>query len=273
MLHTLMITADPETAAYADRCGVDTIFIDMETRGKAERQGHLDTHKAAHTVQDVAQVAPALRSAELLVRVNPLWSGTSEEVEGCLSAGARRFMLPMFRRPDEVEDFLRLVDGRVPVTLLVETVAALVHLPVIVGLLRADDRIHFGLNDLSLELGLPFLFQVLGGRLLDGPAAVCREAGVSFGVGGVGRVGQGALPADWILGEHVRLGSSAVILSRAFHGGGRSLRDLRAALDLRQELAALGHCLREWEEAPQAELRHNHQRLAAQALALGNPAA
>ena len=39
-----------------------------------------------------------------------------------------------------------------------------------------------------------------------------------FGFGGIARIGEGDLPSDHILGEHVRLGSTSVILSRTFKG-------------------------------------------------------
>ena len=39
-----------------------------------------------------------------------------------------------------------------------------------------------------------------------------------FGFGGIARIGEGDLPSDNILGEHVRLGSQSVILSRTFKG-------------------------------------------------------
>ena len=39
-----------------------------------------------------------------------------------------------------------------------------------------------------------------------------------FGFGGIARIGDGMLPAEKILAEHIRLGSSSVILSRTFKG-------------------------------------------------------
>jgi hypothetical protein len=42
--------------------------------------------------------------------------------------------------------------------------------------------------------------------------------GIPFGFGGIARIGEGDLPSDNILGEHVRLGSQSVILSRTFKG-------------------------------------------------------
>ncbi len=269
VLKTLFITVEPEIALHAEACGVDSIFVDMETRGKAERQGHLDTHQAAHSLDDVARLAPLLQKAELLVRINPLWEGTKEEVEGALSAGAHRLMLPMFRTPAEVGAFKELVAGCAPVTLLVETAASLARLGAILPLMEADDRVHFGLNDLALDMKLSFLFEVLGGGLLDGPATLCCEAGMPFGIGGVGRIGQGSIPADWIVGEHARLGSTWVILSRAFHNGARSLAQLQRDIDLRAELEALKACYAQFVKASSAEIFANRTRLARKAMALG----
>ncbi|MFN4354450.1 aldolase/citrate lyase family protein [Parvibaculum sp.] len=268
-LNTLLITVSPDVALHAESCGVDSIFVDMESRGKAERQGHLDTHRAEHTLDDVARLAPLLTRSELLVRLNPIWEGTAGEVEGAVVAGADRLMLPMFRTPDDVEVFKNIVAGRVPVTLLVETAAALSRLPSILPLLSSGDRVHFGLNDLALDMKLSFLFEVLGGRLLDGPSALCREAGVPFGIGGVGRIGHGNLPAEWIVGEHVRLGSEWVILSRAFHNGIKTLQDLERDIDLRAEIEALRRCCEEFSKATAAELSANHLRLARKAAELG----
>lgn len=76
-MKTLLITADPDIALHAEEAGVDIIFIDMETRGKAERQGHLDTHKAAHSLADVVALAPLVSRAELMVRINPPWARTT----------------------------------------------------------------------------------------------------------------------------------------------------------------------------------------------------
>lgn len=260
-MKSYFITSDADIALYAEQCGVTSIFVDMEVHGKAERQGHLDTHKAAHTLDDVARLAGCLTHSELMVRINPPWEKTDQEVAEAFAAGADRIMLPMFRHVDEVARFKHACSDS-PVTLLVETAAALARLPAILPLLGANDRVHFGLNDLSLDMSLDFLFEVLAGRLLDGPAGICREAGVSFGIGGVGRVGHGDLPADCILGEHTRLGSEWVILSRAFHGGASSLSELRERVDLEQELNKLNQRAREWEALSSQARDANHKALA-----------
>ena len=71
-LNFMMITASPDIAAFIEQHGVVRIFMDQEVMGKAERQGHLDTHKAAHSVEQVEAVASVLKRAELMVRLNPL---------------------------------------------------------------------------------------------------------------------------------------------------------------------------------------------------------
>ena len=78
-------------------------------------------------------------------------------------------------------------------------------------------EIHIGLNDLSISLKKPFLFELLTDGTVDALAGKIKRAGKRFGVGGVGAVGNRiALPAENIFAEHYRLGSEMVILSRAF---------------------------------------------------------
>ncbi|MEO0386814.1 MAG: aldolase, partial [Pseudomonadota bacterium] len=100
-------------------------------------------------------------------------------------------------------------------------------------------EVYFGLNDLSLDLGRDFMFEPLAEGMLDAPAALLCAAGVPFGLGGVARVGTGAVPAELVLGEHVRLGSDRVILSRGFHDRAATVAEMRQNLDFRGELSAL----------------------------------
>ena len=72
-LKLMYITNQPQIAQIAESSGVDRIFVDMEYIGKADRQGGLDTVKNHHTVEDVRRMKQAVESAEVLVRVNPLY--------------------------------------------------------------------------------------------------------------------------------------------------------------------------------------------------------
>lgn len=269
-IHYMMITASPEVAAFIEGQGVARIFMDQEVLGKADRQGHLDTHKAAHSLEEIAAVAGVLKQAELMVRVNPLTQHSQEEVDAAIDCGANRLMLPMFTSRCEVRQFLELVRGRVPVTFLAETPQALVRLTDWLPLLEPGrDEVHLGLNDLSLGMGLSFLFESMAGRLFDHAAERLNAAGVRWGVGGIARIGQGGLPAETVLGEHVRLGSSWVILSRAFHHSASSSAELLQTLDFPVEIARLRAAEASWREASDEVLLANQQTLAECAFRLG----
>lgn len=268
----ILITASPEVALYAEQCGVDQIMVDMETIGKLERQGHLSTHKAAHTLVDVAAVSSVLKTSELLVRVNPFGGQSGEEVEGAIAAGASRLMLPMFRSVSEVRSFAELVGGRLPVTWLVETPQALSRLQRILPEIGPLDRIHFGLNDLTLAMGLKFVFEPLVGGLLDRAAQHCIESGVEFGIGGIARLDEGLVSARLILGEHVRLGSCQAILSQAFHGNAPDVGALKARLDIGQELARLEAHIAKCKSMTPADLEANRLALCEQVFGIAEGA-
>ena len=239
MLRYLFITAVPEIAAFAVDCGVERIFLDLESHGKAERQGHLDTHMSFAGFDDIAPVRDAIGDrAELLVRLNPVHAGTSAEVERAILDGADSLMLPFFETARDVERFCGIVDDRVRVVPLVETAPAADALSEIVQVPGVGE-IFVGLNDLHLSLGQDFLFQPLADGTVDRLASITREAGLPFGFGGIAKIGEGELDARLILGEHVRLGSSSVILSRAFHGRATSLAELTANIDFAAEIDAL----------------------------------
>ncbi|MFW6081892.1 MAG: aldolase/citrate lyase family protein [Desulfosalsimonas sp.] len=259
----MLITASPDVAAFAEHHGVDRIFLDQEVKGKTERQGHIDTHKTAHTPEQIEAVAGGLEHAEIMVRINPLHDGTRQEIEAAISHGARRLMLPMFTSKDQVAEFLDLVEGRAPVTFLAETPQALVRLSDWLPLLTpGHDEVHFGLNDLSIGMGLSFLFEPMAARLFDLPAEILTRTGMAWGVGGIARIGRGELPAEIVLGEHVRLGSGWVILSRAFHGGAASSGELLENLDFASEIAALREAEKKWRLADKKALMDNHCKLA-----------
>ena len=220
-LKLMYITNRPEVATIAQDAGVDRIFVDMEYIGKALRQGGMDTVQSHHTVEDVAALRPLLHSSELMVRVNPIHEATKdycsskEEIDAVIEAGADVVMLPYFKTTDEVARFLEYVDGRAKTFPLLETPEAAAKLDEILAL-PGIDEMHIGLNDMSLALKLPFMFGLLADGTVDRLCEKLKTAGIPYGFGGIASPGKGALPAEYILREHYRLGSSRVILSRSF---------------------------------------------------------
>jgi hypothetical protein len=238
MLTLMLITKRPQVARHAYECGVKRIFVDMEILGKHARQGHLNTVISDHTLEDVAAVRQAVPGAELMVRVNPLHSGTKAEVDGALSAGADLLMLPMFETARELGKFSEIVDGRVGIVPLVETRGAAVDIAR-VARVPGLHEVFIGLNDLHLSLGLKFMFQLLANGTVERLIEQIRETGVPYGFGGIARVGEGVLPARLVLGEHARLRSRSVILSRAFHKGNEQIDQDD---DFRKAIAAVRAC-------------------------------
>ncbi|HEY0885347.1 MAG TPA: aldolase, partial [Ramlibacter sp.] len=101
-------------------------------------------------------------------------------------------------------------------------------------------EVYVGLNDLHLSLGHRFMFEPLALGLVDRVAQAAHRQGLRFGFGGIARMNEGQVSGHDVLAEHLRLGSSSVILSRTFHRpeDALSFEDAVAALrDAERELA------------------------------------
>lgn len=222
MALTLMyITNSPETALIAEAAGVDRIFLDMEYIGKDLRQHGMDTVQLHHTPEDLAVIRAAVTRSKVLVRCNPIheatdqYSSSAEEIDSYVAGGADIIMLPYFKNTEEVRTFLKLVNGRARTCLLVETPEAVENIHEILDL-PGIDEVFIGLNDLSLGLGRKFMFEVLADGTVEKLCRIFAGKGVPYGFGGIASLGRGLLPAEYIIKEHYRLGSSSVILSRSF---------------------------------------------------------
>ncbi|MCT4777882.1 MULTISPECIES: aldolase/citrate lyase family protein [Exiguobacterium] len=214
-LKLMYITNEPNIALLAEQNGVDWVFVDLELNGKEERQGHLDTVISRHAIRDVSRLRAVLKHAELLVRVNPIFQGSRYEINEVINRGADVVMLPYYKTAAEVAAFIDFVDKRAEVCLLCETKEAIACMPDVLKL-SGIDYVHIGLNDLHLSYGQSFLFEPLADGTVEAVTHQLQAAGIPFGFGGVARIGEGKLPAEKVLGEHVRLGSSLAILSRSF---------------------------------------------------------
>lgn len=214
----LMILADtPDTALSAQEAGIDRIFYDLEYVGKAERQHGRNTVISHNDIDDIPAIRKVVTNSKLLVRTNPIHAYTAMEIEKAIAYGADILMLPMAMDHHDVEAFVKLVNGRAKTCIMVETAAAMARIDKILAVPGVDE-LFIGLNDLHISLGLTFMFELISGGLVEYIARKCNNAGIPFGFGGIARIGEGMLPADNILGEHIRLGSSSVILSRTFKG-------------------------------------------------------
>ena len=220
-LKLMYITNKPAVAQIAEQAGVDWIFLDMEFIGKDARQGGLDTVQNHHTIDDIRNIRKVITKSKLLVRVNPIhealpdYPSSKDEIDAAINAGADIVMLPFYKTVKEVRQFIQYVGGRAKTCLLLETAEAAILLDEILKV-PGIDMIHLGLNDLHLELGMKFMFQLLSDGVVEQLGNKINAAGIPFGFGGIARLDSGMLPGADVLKEHVRLGSSMVIVSRSF---------------------------------------------------------
>ena len=187
----------------------------MEVLGKEDRQKNMNTVKSHHTVEDIRAIRPLLKKSELLVRVNSWHEGSVEEIEDVISAGADIIMLPYWKTAEEVKRFTDAVKGRCKTTLLLETKEAVECIDDVLAQ-GGFDEIHVGLNDLHLSYGMTFMFELLSDGTVEKQCEKFKAAGIPYGFGGIAKLGEGLLPAEKIIMEHYRLGSTRAILSRTF---------------------------------------------------------
>lgn len=210
------ITNKPDVALVAEKYGVDRIWIDLEVLGKEERQSNMNTVKSYHSVTDIAKIKPLLTKAELMVRVNSWHVGSVEEIESVIQSGADIIMFPYWKTIDEVRQFIGVIKGRCKTSLLLETKEAVECIDEVLKQ-GGFDEIHIGLNDLHLCYDMKFMFELLTDGTIEELCQKFKASGVPYGFGGIARLGEGMLPAEKIIMEHYRLGSTRAILSRSFY--------------------------------------------------------
>ena len=216
MMRLLFITNTPKIASIADKAGVDWIFIDLEVKGKQERQSGRNTVISSHSIEDIKKVKAVVKNSKVMIRINPLGEWSKKEIDDVVNSGAEIIMLPYFKTSDEVEEFINLVDNRVKTCLLVETMEAVGNIDNILDI-RGIDYIHIGLNDIHIQRKTDFMFEFLADGYIDILADKIKQKNIPFGFGGVAYMQSDLLPlAKDIITEHYRLGSTGVILSRSF---------------------------------------------------------
>jgi len=212
-----LITNDVRVAQKAEEAGVERILIDLERAGKAARQAGRSLFLSTHQMEDVRRIKLALGRTEIAVRVDPLHSGTREQIDLAVAYGADLIVLPFFQRLEEAAEFVALLQKRAAAVLLVETASAAVALGELCRLPGVAE-IHIGLNDLSISLGLPSWFELLTGSVLEKLCATLRASTIPFGFGGIACLSRLDLPInpELVLAEQVCQGATRGWLSRTF---------------------------------------------------------
>ncbi|VEJ09835.1 aldolase/citrate lyase family protein [Actinobacillus delphinicola] len=261
----MIIENNIDLIKFYDSIGIDRIFIDLEVLGKKERQGHLDTVITLnHSITDINKIKPLLKKSKLLVRVNPININSKYEIEQCIQNGADIIMLPMFKRVNEVKEFLTIIGGRVRTCLLLETSEAVCRIDDILDI-PGIDEVHIGLNDLHLAYGLDFMFELLTGGIIELIVNKLKKKNIPFGIGGIATCQGGAINGRIILGEYIRLGATQVILSRSFKKIVENSKDL-----FLKEINKLNNELNYWNHATDNDFYNNRNILKEKVLEIIN---
>ena len=107
------------------------------------------------------------------------------------------------------------MNGKAATLLLAETIEAADIMQEVVKITEVDE-IHLGLNDMHLAKGMKFMFELLADGTVDELCNIIKPSGKKYGFGGIARLGYGTLPAEKIIMDHYRIGSTMAILSRSF---------------------------------------------------------
>lgn len=242
-----------EKAAFYQSIGVDIIMVDLESLGKEERQKGLNTVKSKHTIEDIRKLRSIINKSELCVRIDPLNVRSKEQIDAVIACDADSIMLPYFKYRSEVQTFQDLVDGRVKTVLLFETPESIVNHENILKNYRPD-RIHVGLNDLSLSLKNEFMFKSLTLNVIKCFCEYLSDSEIPFGIGGIARLDGGLVAGRLILNEYKRLGARFTILSRSFVGDFEKGEILAGYQDLTRYSEHLSSVSEEYFQALHLEL-------------------
>jgi 2-keto-3-deoxy-L-rhamnonate aldolase RhmA len=214
-MELMVIENSLENAIFFESCGVDRIFVDLEIIGKKERQGHLDTVISNHRIEDIHTLKKNLKTSKVLVRINPINAKSKDEIRQCIDSGADIIMLPMFKTAQEVDLFLKYVNGEALTNLLFETPQSVIRIDEIIEIGGINEA-HIGLNDLRIAFGLDFMMEMYLGSLLEGLSKKILRRNISLGIGGIAPIEEGDVQGKLIAAEAFSLGSERFILSRAF---------------------------------------------------------
>ncbi len=242
----------PASASAVVAAGAAGTVIDWERRGKVARQAGADTEINADTADDLAAVRAA-HGGVVLCRVNRWSDRTPAEIDLAIRLGADEILLPMVRRPEEIDNAIDAVAGRCGTGILVETTDAVRQVDALVA--RPLSRVYLGLNDLMIDRGSRSLFQPLVDGTADRVAAATAGAGIPFGMAGLTRPDAGRpVPCRLLLAALARVGASFTFLRRSFWAD-------TAGRDLAVEVAGIRAAADAATHRPPAAVRSDHAEL------------
>lgn len=212
MFELLLFATEPNILKQAADAGIQGFIVDLESKGKQDRQANFDTQINSATFDDLRQVRKNTDHT-VICRINGFGSWTKGEIEAAITAGADEIFLPMVCNPQEVIQTLDMIHNRCKLGILVETWDAVQYAHELAQLPLA--RVYVGLNDLAISRGLDNIFLSVS----DGTVEQVRQHfHVPFGFGGLTLPDLGApIPCRLLIHELVRTDCLFSFLRRSFY--------------------------------------------------------
>jgi citrate lyase beta subunit len=159
-LNYIAITNQPQEVLILEKCGVGQVMVDAEILGKVDRQKGRNTIISDHKIEDVRNLKLLNLNIEIICRINPFHQKIFEEIDQAIDVGADYIMLPMIKCIDDYKLIVDYVDKRIKIIPLIETTYSLFNLKEIIEYSYIK-QIHFGLNDLFIDIGYKNLFELI----------------------------------------------------------------------------------------------------------------
>jgi len=244
-----LFSKEPETIMEAITNGIHGIIIDLENRGKQNRQAGFDTQINKNSFEDIKKIKTTTK-AYVITRINGFWTRTASEIRRVIDMGADEIFLPMVRSVQDVESSLRFIDGKCKMGILVETRDAL-EICADLGQLPLS-HVYVGLNDLAIDRGLSNIFL----SLVDGTVERIRQNfDQPFGFGGLTLPEKGfPIPCRLLISEMALLNANFSFLRRSF------FRDT-GGTNFRTTVPRILQALDGSFHRPVADLEMDHQEL------------
>jgi hypothetical protein len=244
-----LFSKDLQIITEAVENGIHGIIIDMENRGKQNRQAGFDTQIKQNTYEDIEKIKTSTK-AYVITRINGFWEETSSEINQVIGGGTDEIFLPMVRSVKEVESSLRFIDGKCKLSILVETLDAieicadLNQLPL--------SHVYVGLNDLAIDRGLSNIFLSLADGTVE---RIRKNFQLPFGFGGLTLPDMGnPIPCRLLMSEMARLNTQFTFLRRSF------FRDT-GGKNFKTTVPRILQALNESFHRPTSDLEMDHQEL------------
>lgn len=255
-MNLMMPVETPQEAAEAQSVGIERVFYDMEYIGNLDRHYGRNAAFSCRSIDLIPEIKKQLTSTQLVVRINTDKPYSEMEIETAIKYGADMLILPMVIDHYQVEELVKMVNGRAKICVMIETAAAFSRLTRILNV-RGVDEIYVGINDLHLSMGLAFVLEPLRDGLIDYVAEKCNMVGIPFGFGSIARIGDGIIPAEKILGEHIRLGSTSTLLAHTFFNS-ESSSVINKSFNLKNEISLIREKLSELDKWLSSDFLNNH---------------